>query len=248
MFAEIILNAVAKQLNKTFDYHVPKELEAKIKLGDRVLIPFGNSKKLKEGFVVNLKKNSEFATKDIVSIQKDGLNEESIKLASLMSQMYFCNIFDAIKLMLPPGTASEIITNKVKEKTGRFVYLNKDIEDIDIAIETGEIKSPKQIRALEFLKDNDGIYSSDLQNFTDTNISVINALEKKGYIEIVEEQIRRNPFENKEVDRDKKLKLTEEQKNSFEKVKEKIEKNEYEQFLLYGVTGSRKNRNIFTAN
>ena len=110
--------------------------------------------------------------------------------------------------------------------------LLKDIED-------GKIKSSKQIRVLEFLKDVDGIYSSDLQNYTDTNIAVLRALEKKGYIEFVEEQIVRNPFKHKDVEKDEKLPLTDEQKIAFNQVKEKIEKNSYEQFLLYGVTGSR---------
>ena len=38
---------------------------------------------------------------------------------------------------------------------------------------------------------------------------------------------------------------TEEQQIAYEKVKDKIENNEYKSFLLYGVTGSRKNRSIF---
>lgn len=240
MFVEIILNAVAKQLNKTFDYCVPEELQDKIKIGNRVLVPFGNSKKAKEGFVVNIKQTSSFANKDIISIEKDGLTEEDVKLANIMSQMYFCNIFDAMKLMLPPGTISEVKENKVKEKTGRFVYLNKDIEEIENIIESGEIKSKKQISVLEFLKENEGVYISDLQLYTDTTSAVLNTLQKKGLIEIAEEQIIRNPFKDKTVSRDTKLSLTEEQIVAFEKVKEYIDNNEYEQFLLYGVTGSGK--------
>ena len=45
-----------------------------------------------------------------------------------------------------------------------------------------------------------------------------------------------------------KLKLTEEQQNAFEKVAKSIDEKEYKRFLLYGVTGSRKNRSIFTVN
>lgn len=239
MFAEIVLNANAKQLNRVFDYCVPIELEDKIQIGNRVLVPFGNSKKQKEGYVMNLKDTSEFANKNISAILKDGITRENMALAHFMSQRYFCNIFDCIKLMLPPGTSTENEVNKAKEKTGYFIYLKQDFEEIEQDIEDGKIKSSKQIRVLEFLKDVDGIYSSDLQNYTDTNIAVLRALEKKGYIEFVEEQIVRNPFKHKDVERDQKLPLTQEQKEAFNQVKEKIEKNEYEQFLLYGVTGSR---------
>ena len=37
MVAEVIVNSTVKNLNKTFDYHVPVELTGTIKLGDRVL-------------------------------------------------------------------------------------------------------------------------------------------------------------------------------------------------------------------
>ena len=57
---------------------------------------------------------------------------------------------------------------------------------------------------------------------------------------MIEEQIKRNPFAHKDVKRDEKLELTNEQKEAFNKVCEKINNNEFEQFLLYGVTGSRQ--------
>ena len=240
MVVGVIVNSTVKTLNRVFDYLVPEELEGAVKIGDRVSIPFGNSKKSKEGYVVEIKDSSEFANKYIQSIEKDGLTEDRMKLAILMSRMYFCNIFDCIKLMLPPGTATQIEENRVKEKTGNFVYLAKEIDDIDEDIDNGLVKSPKQLRIIEFLKENDGVYIGDLEMYTDTSKAVIKTLEKNGYIEIVEENIERNPFKTKEVPRDSNLPLTDEQKIAFDKVKEKIESNEFGEFLLYGVTGSGK--------
>ena len=236
----VIINSTAKVLNRLFDYLVPEELKNEIKIGDRVSIPFGNSKTPKEGFVYEIKESSDFATKPILRIEKDGLLEDKMVLAKLMSRMYFCNIFDCIKLMLPPGTTTNNIGNRVKDKTGNFVYLNKEIEDIDEDIENGTIKSPKQIRVLDFLKENDGVYISDLEVYTDTSRAIVKTLEKNGYIQIIEENIERNPFAFKEVERDNKLELTEEQKLAFDKVKNKIYANEFGEFLLYGVTGSGK--------
>ena len=74
---------------------------------------------------------------------------------------------------------------------------------------------------------------------TDTTISSIKTLDKNGYIEVVEQVIERNPFQNKEIKRDKKLPLTDEQQKAFNQVKEKIKENHFDEFLLYGVTGSR---------
>ena len=69
MIAEVIINNNARALNRIFDYKVPEELETKIKIGSRVFVPFGNSKKLDDGFVINLKDKSEFECKEIAGIE-----------------------------------------------------------------------------------------------------------------------------------------------------------------------------------
>ncbi len=249
MVAEVIVNSTVKNLNKTFDYHVPVELIGTIKLGDRVLLPFGNLKNLEEGFVVGLKENSDYKVKDIVSIQEGfSISKENIELARWMAKRYFCNMADAIKMMLPPGTSTKIIANRIKEKNLNFVYLKKDIEEIEQAIEEKKIKSEKHIRTLRFLEENDGILTTDLEAFCDVSRAIMNTLEKNGYIEMIPKQVERNPFLHKVIKQDKKLVLTEEQKNAYETIKQAMEKQEFEEFLIYGVTGSRKNRNLFTTH
>ena len=134
--------------------------------------------------------------------------------------------------------------NRIKDKTASFVYLKKEIEEIEFDIEEGNIKSEKQKRLLTFLFENEGIHISDLEILTDTSRSIIKTLEKNGYIEIEAQKVRRNPFEHKDIEKDKPLKLTEEQQLAYDK----ISTSNYKEFLIYGVTGSRKNRNIFTVN
>lgn len=249
MIAEIIINNNAKQLDRTFDYNVPEEMKNTIKIGSRVLVPFGNMKKLEEGFVVNFKETTEYKTKDIAKIGKEStLNENKVQLAKWIAKRYFCNLSESIKLMLPPGTKTKNIENRIKEKTGNFVILKKDKDEIEFEIETGKIKSEKQIRLLRFLIQNDDIFISDLEEFTEVSKAIMKTLEKNGYIEIYEKQIERNPFVNKEVEPSNKLKLTEEQQNAYEKIEEAIDDKMNSEFLIFGVTGSRKNRNIFTIN
>lgn len=246
MFAEIIINNNAKALNKIFDYIVPEEFLDKIHIGSRVFVPFGRSKALEDGFVINLKSNSEYANKGIESISdKDFLNEEKINLAKLMARKYFCNISECIKLMLPPGTSSKELDNRAKEKTGNFVYLLKEIDEIEDSITTQKLKSEKQIRAIKFLMENDGIYISDLEVLADVSYNILKTLEKNGYIEIAEKMIQRNPFINKDVVRDMPKVLNDEQQVCYDGIKYSIENNIFSNNLIYGITGSRKNRNIF---
>lgn len=249
MVAEVIINSNVKTLNKTFDYNVPAEIAGTISVGQRVLVPFGRSKKLEEGFVISLKEESNYKTKDIAKIEEGfSLTEENVNLAIFMAKRYFCNISDCIKLMLPPGTTTNKIEKRISEKSMNFVYLKKEIEEIIQDIEDKVLKSEKQIRALKFLIENDGALKVDVESFTDTNNAVLKALEKKGYIEIAEKQVERNPFLNKKIQRTNKLELTEEQQRAYQEVEKAIENKEFKEFLLYGVTGSRENGSLFAIN
>ena len=77
--------------------------------------------------------------------------------------------------------------------------------------------------------------------YTDCSRAIVNTLVKNGYLEILEKKIERNPLEGKNIEKTINLKLTDEQQNAFDKIKKQMKKNEYKSFLLYGVTGSRKN-------
>ena len=245
MIAEVIINSNVKNLNKTFDYIIPVEFEEKIAIGSRTLVPFGNKKELEEGFVVGIKETSQYMSKlkEIAKVEdKLYLSEEKIELAKWMANKYFCNVSDCIKLMLPPGTTTKVLSNRINDKMQNFVYLAKELDEIEQDIENKKIKSDKQIRALRFLMENanNEILSTDLQMFADVTNAVLKTLEKNGYIEILEKEVERNPFIHKVVQQSKNLTLTEEQKEAFEKINASLQFNEYDEFLLFGVTGSGK--------
>ena len=245
MIAEVIINSNVKNLNKTFDYIIPVEIEEKITIGSRILVPFGNKKELEEGFVVGIKETSQYMSKlkEIAKVEdKLYLSEEKIELAKWMANKYFCNVSDCIKLMLPPGTTTKVLSNRINDKMQNFVYLAKELDEIEQDIENKKIKSDKQIRALRFLMENanNEILSTDLQMFADVTNAVLKTLEKNGYIEILEKEVERNPFIHKVVQQSKNLTLTEEQKEAFEKINASLQFNEYDEFLLFGVTGSGK--------
>ena len=236
MIAEVIIDRIAKRLNRTFDYNIPKELEELVIVGSTVLVPFGKGKELQEAYVIGIKDKSEFEVKDVVKV-KHNLTNQQIRLAKWMSKKYFCNVSECIKLMSAPGSKQK---NEVKDKTINVTYLKKNIEEIEFEIQTQKIKSEKQRRALEFLKENEGATLAEIEMFTDCSRAILKTLEKNGYIEIIEKKIERDPLENKTIERTTKLKLTDEQEIAFDKINNTIQNNKYEEFLLYGVTGSGK--------
>ena len=239
MIAEIVINRSAKRLNRTFDYNIPKDLEELIMIGSTVLVPFGKSSSLEEGYVINIKEKTSYEVKDIAKI-KHNLTEEQIELAKWMAKRYFCNISDCIKQMLTPGTKSKKQENNIQDKTINVVYLKKEIDEIQFDIEMEKIKSEKQKKILQFLKSNDGVTVPEIEMFTGGTRAIVKTLEKNGYVEIVEKKIERDPLVNKKVEKTENLKLTEEQQKAYDVVSQKIQQEQYEQFLLYGVTGSGK--------
>ncbi len=247
MIAEVIINRTAKKLNRTFDYHVPEELEGLVFVGSKVLVPFGKGKKLEEAFVVKLKNKTNYPNemKDIARLEEQ-LKDEQIQLAKWMAKRYFCNLSDCIKLMLTPGTRNKNKQKRIQEKTKNSVYLSKTIEAIEFDIETGKIKSEKQKKVIHFLQDNRGATIPEIEMLTSCSRAIVNTLIKNGYLEIVEEKIERNPLNFKDLElirkteTTEKLVLTKEQENAYQKVEKKMEENAYHAFLLYGVTGSGK--------
>jgi primosomal protein N' (replication factor Y) len=131
MIAEIIINSIAKDLNKTFDYIVPKKLEKSISIGTKVLVPFGQkTDRIIEGYVVGIKEVSKYATKEILNVEECILTEKNVEMANLMARRYFCNVSECIRLMLPPG--------KKSQRTIKNSFQNKDIKKDENHILTKE--------------------------------------------------------------------------------------------------------------
>ena len=233
MIVEVIISSNAKDLNRIFDYNVSEKFSQAIYIGSKVLVPFGTMKRSQEGFVIGIKEKSEYKVKDILNVATGSLNEERILLAKLMANKYFCNISDCIKLMLPPGTTTKSIENRIKDKSMKFVYLKKDQEDIKEEIEKGTIKSEKQIRTLQFLIENDEVLLSELVDFADTSNSVVKTLQKNGYIEIIEKEVNRNPFKGKNIPKTENLTLTKEQQKAMNKIEGAINDKIFKEYLIH---------------
>ena len=232
MIVEIIININVKTLNKTFDYNVPDDLEPKI--GDRVYVHFGNQKKLDEGIIIGFKDKSEYKLKDIVKIQKDNISENRIKLAQWMSNRYFCNLSECLKLMLPPGTGNKEETKRTKEKTLNVYSISKTIEEIETDIENKLIRGNKQIDVLRLLYDNHNMSLQDIEIMAKASSATVKTLVDKGYLKQSEKQIERDPFQEKEIQKTNELKLNIEQQDAYCSIDKPGE------YLLHGITGSGK--------
>ena len=235
MIAEVIIDSKAKKLNRKFDYEIPKEIEDLVFVGSRVLVPFANFKALEQGYVIKIKESTDFKVKQIAGLEEN-LSKDKIDLARWMARKYFTNVSECIKLMLTPGTKSKKQEKRIKDRTINFVYFNIPYEEIDIE----KIRGEKQKKLLQFLRKNEGLTISEIESIVEISRATINSLIDKNILKLENKKIDRNPLINKNVQKQNKLTLTDEQKEAYTIIEKAIDENRYEEFLLYGVTGSGK--------
>lgn len=233
MYAKVIVDIKHSQVDKVFDYKINNV--TKIALGHRVLVPFGISNKLIEGFVIGFCEVSDYDENKIKSIhnaldQYPVLKKDQISLAYFMRDEYGCTLADAFRLMLPGRL------HGLREKKRLCARI---ISDNITALYTnsGKEKAPTQIKIYNYLKEHGESWISDIESEISGASSAINALKAKGIVDVYLKDIVRIPYENTKKSYKEHI-LKEQQKF----VVEKITANMFcgKKYLLHGITGSGK--------
>lgn len=113
MIAKIAVAAARSPIDKAFDYAVPEKWAQRLRVGQRVMVPFGAGNRKTEGIVFELFEPEEVRPlKPIAHVFDDEctLSYEQLSLALWMRKRYFCTAFEAANAQLPPG-----IWNKYRE-------------------------------------------------------------------------------------------------------------------------------------
>lgn len=109
-YCNVVVNTGTRVTDRLFTYRIPNCFLGKIKIGDKVIIPFGKGNKLLEGFVIELNSSEEIkkirGIKEIKDILDDDiyLSETQIKLCKWMKDTYLCTYYEAIQCLIPRGT------------------------------------------------------------------------------------------------------------------------------------------------
>ncbi len=174
MIAQVYVKTTNLNIDKPFDYLVPKELEDKIMLGSRVKVPFGGGNLPKEAFVTEIKEKSDFDSLKPIRSVTDNLpilTKKGIELCFFMRKRYFCTFSEAAQLCIPPGTDAKF--EEWISLTHKY-YESKAL-----------IKGVAQEQLILFLEQNEGSAEiTQLKNALGKNVrTTVNALIKKGICE-----------------------------------------------------------------
>ena len=175
-FALVAVEGVVYHFDMPYSYKIPLELESQALPGCRVMVPFGNGNRKKQGLILSVKplfeaENQE-KLKSISSVldKKPLFDDEMLSLVYWLKENTFCTLFEAAKAMLPAGIGLNYVVSYIA-KEADFSILEKLSFD--------------ESRVYDYLKNKNKFTKkekilSDLGLQSDTN--VFSLLEKKGLI------------------------------------------------------------------
>lgn len=175
MVAQVLLLSRRHAVDRAFDYEIPPELAEQVKIGMRVLVPFGLYNNTVEALVTGINHASDvLRLKKIKSIigTEPVVSPELLELCAWMQKKYLCTFYSAFKLIIPP---------KMKMVIKEWITLcdNEDSSSLTVF----------QQKIADFLKENGGIaeYSHLAEQLSSTALRrSLKALEEKGIIKISE--------------------------------------------------------------
>ena len=133
------------------------------------------------------------------------------------------------------------VKNKLNKKTIRMVRPRYSSEQLEEIILTFKGNMKKQVEVLRYFQENTKPISvKDLVDATNVSNATIKTLIAKELLIEENQEIYRDPYENRVFQRTEPLALTAEQATALHPIQERVKENQHEVFLLYGVTGSGK--------
>ena len=224
MIIEVLVELSNRNIDKTFSYLVPSSLTDKIKVGIRVLVPFG--KQTLEGFVLNIKNtiDNDLELKEIIEVIDDEviLNKELLKLGKYISESTLSTLISSYQVMLPKALKAKEGVN-ISKKIDTYITLN---------MKPTEKLTEAQTKIIDCLSKESKVLKNKL-NLIST--SAVKTLLKKNIIKEIKEEHYRLISKEGKIE---KKELTPLQKEVASEVLKY--KNNNEIFLLHGVTGSGK--------
>lgn len=226
MIVSVLVQLSNVNLDKTFDYKVPYNLEDKIKIGIRVSVSFHHQ--LLEGFVLSIKHNNsaEYDLKEVIDVIDEEviLNEELLTLGKKMKKETLSTLISCYQTMLPKALKAKYNT-KVNKKMDTFILMREDIDFKNLKL------NDSQRKIIEKLQEEKEVLRQELNKISKSSVDTL--LKKKIIKKEEREHYRYSIIPAEKIN---KYPLTNDQK----KVVDSVLLNENNTYLLHGVTGSGK--------
>jgi primosomal protein N' (replication factor Y) (superfamily II helicase) len=228
---------VDRSIRRELDYSVPEAMTDKVVVGARVRVPF-RDKSLLATVVATLEQSPAEGIKPIMALlgEKPVLSASLIELARWMSNYYCCPVETVMRSLLPQVIRSA----KIGWKKQLFVSPARSATPEEM--EKLRRRAPRQAELLEAIAQlPEPMPASDLLRQTSLDNSTLRALIRRGFAELREQAVERDPHGTEVFVADAELAMNEEQTAALKLIETALENPEtHPPILLHGVTGSGK--------
>lgn len=237
MIAKVITDL---SLDKVFDYQIPAEIEAQIRPGVRVKVPFGNSFRM--GFVLELAAKSDYPTLKFLQVADNDnvcIPENLLKLGEWIKDYYCSSQEQAIRTLLPGAVRS----GRLHSRTVKVYSVCNNNQIADFIAQNESKKSfAKRISCLKYILQNLECTADEIIGNCSVTKAVLKTLAEAGLIETAEKIVRSNLFEGREAVRSTPLVPNKDQQKAIDLVEKLLDDPDEKKrtVLLWGVTNSGK--------
>jgi len=149
LYAEVIVANKCKETDRTYSYLIPGEMSESVKVGSRVIVPFGMGNKQLEGYVTGIGGNISFdisRVKPIARLLDDEpvMTPALVELAGWMKEKYLSYYIDAIQAIVP---------SPVRTRSSYTLELSGDETVYE---KLGRLNSNSMVEIVEYLELNGG--------------------------------------------------------------------------------------------
>jgi len=221
--------AVAAPIDKTLSYLVPPELAGRARVGVRLRVPLG--RRTATGFLLGLAPGEGEGLKAV----REVLDEASLFPGAMVPFFrriaeYYCHpIGEVIRTALPAGlSGTDARLQVLRERVYRPTAMS------------GEPSGARQREILDHIRAAAPVPLSLLRQRFVSPHAPLGRLVELGFLEVAEEERRRDPFLDQPVPADVPVEPSDEQRDALARIEAALAAGGFSPFLLHGVTGSGK--------
>src|SRR6266576_232875 len=228
---------IDRAIHRELDYAVPESLTGRVGVGSRVRVPFREKSALAT-VVADTEQSEAKGIRLIEAVVGEApiLSEQLLELARWIGAYYCCPIETVMRSMLP----QVIRRAEVGWKKQLFVQPGRKIDNDEL--EKLRKRAPRQAELVEAIsKLERPMRAAELLRQTSLDNQTLRALVNRGFAELREEAVIRDPHADEQFIATSNLLLNEEQTRALKEIAQALDSpTNARPILLHGVTGSGK--------
>ncbi len=170
-YCNVVVNTKNRNTDLLYTYHIPQKFINKLRIGSKVIVPFGLGSKLLEGFIFELLDESPYNNvKDVFAVLNEevSLTKKQIDLCKWLRKEYLCTYYDGISCLIPTGTT---LSKRKVYSINTKIYIDR------------EKLTEDQLKIIELFKNNKTMTLSSFKKIMTNDIKKeFNKLLKEKYI------------------------------------------------------------------